>query len=494
MFKSLQQVDVCLILEGTYPFIPGGVSAWTHELIQKHSDLTFHIISILPRDDEPKMRYQLPPNVVGFSKIHLQRMPKGRALPEFATRDMFKALRQTLINITTGESSLEDFKKMLDTMAPYHDIGSKVMLDSEAAWELVTDMYETSFAESSMLDYFWSWRAVMGGLYSLMVADLPSAKCYHALSTGYAGVMAARAKIETGRPVILTEHGIYTNERRIEISSADWLEETASKAMTIDTTHRNLRDLWTVTFTNYSRICYQAADKIITLFEGNQPAQIADGADETKMRIIPNGIDLQRYGTLPRKEHAQPTIALIGRVVPIKDVKSFLRAVVALNQTVPDLRVFIMGPTDEDEEYFEECQSIVEYFSLQDTVTFTGRVTIEDYLPEIDVLVFSSISEAQPLSILEAGASGIPTVATDVGACSEMLLGKKDEKPALGAGGVVVPLSNPQALAAGIYKLLTDREFYESCSNAIRQRVATYYNKEDQQRAYREMYAACIEK
>src|SRR5690606_26568848 len=117
----------------------------------------------------------------------------------------------------------------------------------------------------------------------------PQAGCYHAMSTGYAGLMGARAGLETGKPVILTEHGIYTNERRIEISSAQWLEENASRALTVDFTSLHLRDLWATTFANYSRICYQACREIITLFAGNQQAQLADGADKEKLRIIPNG-------------------------------------------------------------------------------------------------------------------------------------------------------------------------------------------------------------
>lgn len=487
-----QEVDVCLILEGTYPFVQGGVSTWTHELLQRQSHLTFHIIAILPRDEDPKMVYELPSNVKGITRINLQRMPKGVSLSDREAAAMFEKMHGPLNNLTTSNASLSDLKAMIDAIKPYEEkLGSKVMLDSPAAWDLITRMYEDSFSESSMLDYFWSWRAVMGGLYSLMVADLPPAKCYHAMSTGYAGIMAARAKIETGKPVLLTEHGIYTNERRIEISSADWLEETASKTLTIDQTRRNLRDLWSHTFAGYSRIAYQSADKIITLFAGNQVAQLADGAEKRKMMVIPNGVDIERYGRIARREHTRPTVAMIGRVVPIKDVKTFLRAVAALKQNIDDLRVLILGPMDEDPEYAEDCKQMVDYFALQGVVNFTGRVRIDDYLPEIDVLVFSSISEAQPLSILEAGASGIPTVATDVGACREMILGSEFESPHLGDGGVVAPLSNPQALAQGIYKLLSDETYYNRCSDAIRQRVNLYYNKDDQHEAYRSLYAAC---
>ncbi len=483
--------DICLILEGTYPYVPGGVSTWTHELITKQSHLSFHLVSILPRDEDPKPIYELPKNVTGMTRLHLQDLPDAPALNKNTIADLIQALKEPLITLTTGKASIDDFKRILTTLAPYHgQLGNATLLDSKEAWELLTTMYETSFAESSFLDYFWSWRALLGGLYSIALAELPKAKSYHALSTGYAGLLAARAGIETGKPALITEHGIYTNERRIEIASADWLEETASKALTIDRTRLNLRDMWIDTFTNYSRICYDACDPIITLFTGNQPAQIADGANPDRLRIIPNGVDIERFSRVQKRVHDRPTVALIGRVVPIKDIKGFLRTVSVLRNQVPDLRVLIMGPVDEDPDYVRECMNFAEYLALKDTVTFTGRVRIDEYLPEVDVVAFSSLSEAQPLTILEAGACGIPTVATDVGACREMIMGKLDEKPALGAGGIIVPLANPNALAEGILHLLRDRAFYEQCSNAMRKRVATYYNKDDQHLAYQSLYAA----
>lgn len=105
--------------------------------------------------------------------------------------------------------------------------------------------------DSSFLDYFWSWRALLGGLYSVLLADLPEASVYHAVSTGYAGLFAARAALETGRPVLLTEHGIYTNERRIEIGMADWLHGQQS-GFQVDRQGATLKDLWIDTFIGYS--------------------------------------------------------------------------------------------------------------------------------------------------------------------------------------------------------------------------------------------------
>lgn len=483
-----QRADVCLILEGTYPYISGGVAAWTHDLILSHSHLTFHILSILPRDFEPRLAYQLPPNVISVTNIHLQQLPVGRThyspYGEILTREL-KGPLEALNN----HASMEDFISIVRTLAAHkHALGSELLLDSMDTWKLLIEMYENKFSESSFLDYFWSWRAIMGSLYSIILAPLPDAGVYHALSTGYAGLMLARAKVETGRPALLTEHGIYTNERRIEIASADWLEETASKALTIDKTRQNLRDLWINTFSSYSRICYEACDQIITLFAGNQDAQQADGAEPGKMRVIPNGVPIDRYGSIVRLEKKlRPTVALIGRVVPIKDVKNFIRACGVVRDLIPDLKALIIGPTDEDLEYFYECHAMIEHMALDQIVTFTGKVSVEEYLPEIDVIVLTSISEAMPLVILEAGACGIPTIATDVGSCKEIIYGR-NENPWLGEGGIITPLANPTATAEAIYSLLRDEEKYANCSNAIRERVKTYYNIDTHMRTYRELY------
>ncbi len=480
--------DVCLILEGTYPYVAGGVSTWTHELIGRQSHLNFHIVSILPKESEVVLKYDLPPNVIGVTDLRLQRLPSGGA-HNVSVRDF----KEALTNLTVKTASLDDLRQVQSLLnSRAFKLTEADLMDSEAAFALLTEMYEESFEDNSFLDYFWSWRAIAGSLFSVMQFELPKAKSYHALSTGYAGLLAARAKVETGRPVILTEHGIYTNERRIEIASADWLEDAFVRSLSIESGRRTLRDLWIDTFSNYSLLAYHAADEILTLYEGNQAAQLIDGADLAKMRVIPNGVDVQRFSSIRPKDHERPTIALIGRVVPIKDIKSFIRTCAMLREHMPDIRALVMGPTDEDEKYYQECCDMVEYLSLGDTVEFTGQVKIDDYLGEIDVIVITSISEAQPLVILEAGAAGIPCVSTNVGACSEMLYGHPSESPRLGAGGEVVALSNPAVSADAILRLLTDRHHYADCSAAMRQRVALYYTKEQQHSAYKALYAKYI--
>lgn len=486
-----QKADVCLILEGSYPYVTGGVSGWVHGLLRDQSHLNFHICAIVPRTGELELKYEMPRNVVGFTTIRLNDLPAGANIHDGLAQRLHRALKEPLSVITSNQPpTLDHLRQIMDVLRNARtSLGTEALLDHEAAWAQLVDLYEQSFPNHSFLDYFWSYRAIAGGLYSTLLTPLPQADIYHAMSTGYAGLMAARAKIETGKPVFVTEHGIYTNERRIEVAAADWLETTASKALTIDKPRRDLRDMWIDSISNFSRLCYEASDRIITLFAGNQKSQRDDGADAGKMQVIPNGVDVARFSALTHRRQATPTIGLIGRVVPIKDIKTFIRACGLLRQTTPDLKAYIIGPTEEDQEYYDECLTLVQLMGLEKTITFTGQVRVDEYLPTLDVVVLTSISEAQPLVLLEAGAVGIPIVATDVGSCREIVEGTEGEAPNLGLGGIVTPLASPASTADAIYTLLSDTGRYEAASSAIRTRVAYYYNDGIQQQAYRNLYA-----
>ncbi|MBC8165186.1 MAG: GT4 family glycosyltransferase PelF, partial [Bryobacteraceae bacterium] len=217
--------------------------------------------------------------------------------------------------------------------------------------------------------------------------------------------------------------------------------------------------------------------------------QLKDGAAPEKLSLIPNGIDIARYSAVrPETAKRPPTIALIGRVVPIKDVKTYIRAIAALRSALPDIRAYILGPFDEDPAYYRECQRLVDHLDLAESVLFTGKVSLTEYLAKIDLMVLTSISEAQPLVILEAGAAGVPSVTTDVGACREMIYGRSDEPEQFGAGGAVVPLADPMATAAAILGLLLTPGRLESASNAIRGRVTRYYDKATLDASYAALY------
>ncbi|MGL5269649.1 MAG: glycosyltransferase [Selenomonadaceae bacterium] len=120
-------------------------------------------------------------------------------------------------------------------------------------------------------------------------------------------------------------------------------------------------------------------------------------------------------------------------------------------------------------------------------VEFTGSVDVAQYYGKMDILVLSSISEGQPLAILEGLASRRPFVATDVGCCREVLYGNGED--GFGPAGAIVPAMDYEAMAGEIIKLA--RDFSRRCKLAENgwRRIAALYTYERFITAYREIYA-----
>ncbi|MBY0407477.1 MAG: GT4 family glycosyltransferase PelF, partial [Rickettsiales bacterium] len=313
MIGRRKEVDVCLILEGSYPYVRGGVSSWVQDLMLSQPHLTFEVVAIVPRDDDQQSLYPEPKNLLRVTKVCLLDMPVGNKKLSARKRKVLQQIEQKLVSFLT-KASAPDLGGLLPLLKELNgSCGSYLLLDSPAAWDLLTSTYETLMPHSSFLDYFWSFRALLQGFYSVLLCDLPQAKVYHTCSTGYAGLLGARCHFETGRPLLLTEHGIYTNERRVELLTADWLHNTPyAPSYTVNRSRLELHDLWIGIFTNYSRICYQACSEIITLYRGNQLVQLEDGAEPENMTIIPYGVEYDLFASISRARDAnhRPTIAL----------------------------------------------------------------------------------------------------------------------------------------------------------------------------------------
>ncbi len=305
--------------------------------------------------------------------------------------------------------------------------------------------------------------------------------------------MAARAALETGRPVILTEHGIYTNERRIDLMLADWVHDSfpVSPPFAPDGDPgrpQDIRDFWVDAFASLAKICYDACRIVVSLSDTARREQVALGADPGKCRVIPNGVDVDNYGARNRKTGSPPCIALVGRVVAIKDIANFLAAVALLRADIPELTALIVGPDDEEPDYAKECRRLCTKLGLNETVQFSGTRPMEEVLDKIDLLVLTSLSESQPLVLLEAGAAGVACVATDVGACRDVIMGQADENPPLGAGGRITRLDAPEDIAAAIHALLSDDTLRAACGAALKARVRRFYRAEFVCETYSDLY------
>ncbi len=186
-----------------------------------------------------------------------------------------------------------------------------------------------------------------------------------------------------GVPFILTEHGIYTKERKIDLSQAEWIRDVSDKVSTnLNDQLGYIRKLWIRFFESLGRLAYQQGDPIISLYLGNRQRQFVDGADPARTHIVPNGIDPQLFeGALAARPKDVPMMmGLVGRVVPIKDIKTFIRAMRSVSEVVPNVEGWIVGP-EEDPAYVTECRELVSSLGLESCVKFLGFQNVNDTLP-----------------------------------------------------------------------------------------------------------------
>lgn len=491
-----EQADVCLILEGTYPYIRGGVSSWVHQIISGLPEISFALLFI---GDKPstygELRYALPDNVVELTSVYLvseQATPEPKACP--GHKPAFESV-QRLHEYFGGEHPYDlsaILKKVMGFIHDSKEINTETFLYSRESWAFITQKYEQSSGNNSFLDYFWTIRAMHAPLFSLMatLANAPKAKVYHSISTGYAGLYGVMLQTIYQRPFILTEHGIYTKERKIDLAQIEWINETVDRyGSSLDKEFSYLRQLWIRFFEGIGRLAYSTASPILAITEGNRLRQITDGAAADNVTVVANGVDLKKFAALRDRPASPPlVIGFIGRVVPIKDVKTFLRAMRSIYTKLPAVQAWIIGGEDEDPKYATECRDLVASLSLQECVVYKGFCNVTEVMAELGVIVLSSISEGLPLVILEAYASGLPIVATDVGACRELIEGGSAEDKAIGHSGAVVPIANAEALASEVIKLLSDAERWQAARNAAMQRVDRYFNEEDLFESYRRIY------
>ena len=491
------KADVTLLLEGTYPFVRGGVSGWVHQLIEGLPELRFALVFLgAERPPQEEMRYPLPANVAGLQCHYLMegaaQPTQPRPRPGDAAYFAASAQLHEWFRHPEGPPHKDWLEQVVLQKGQADGAGMQDFFHSQAAWRQITDSYARYCPDASFQSYFWAVRNMHTPLMKLaaIARTVGPSRLFHTVTTGYAGLLGAMLQHLTGRPLILTEHGIYTKERKIELQSMFLREQLGCFTPRLEAGMAHHDQAWGRMFEGIGRLVYAAADPVISLYDQNRLRQIRDGAAPERTRIIPNGVEVARFAPLrERRAHEAPMVlGLIGRIVPIKDIKTFIRAIGALAARLPQVEGWLIGPEEEDPAYVEECKALVRSLGLESRIRFLGFQKVEDLLPRLGLLVLTSISEAFPLVIVESHASGLPVVATDVGACRELIEGKAPEDRALGRAGEVVPIVDPEALARAAFELLTDPQRWQAAQQAGIARVERYYEQSRVIESYRAIY------
>lgn len=499
ILPKAERADIALLLEGTYPYVSGGVSSWVHQIIRAFPEYSFALVFVGSRpQDYAEPRYALPANVVHAETHYLhtqQKAPEIRGVAGDA--EMFEQVERLhqYFRAPTAHAADAALLPRLSVELTGR-LGPEQFLYSETAWAFIRRHYRQFCTDPSFVDYFWTIRTMHAPIWVLAgICDtLIPVRAYHSVSTGYAGFLGALLKGRHARPLILSEHGIYTKERKIDLFSAQWITDNRSQFQRDVTEISYFRHLWIRFFEALGRACYDAADDIVALYEANRLRQIADGAAPERTRNVPNGINIAAFAPLRQTRPRVPplVLCLIGRVVPIKDVKTFIRAMRTVANRLPAAQGWIAGPEEEDPAYAAECKALVQNLGIEGSVKFLGFQKLTELLPRIGLVVLSSISEALPLVLLEGYAAGVPAVCTDVGSCMQLIHGGDAADQALGPSGRLVGIADPHALAEAALELLGSLDAWNAAAQAGIRRVETYYSQDSMFGAYREIYARSL--
>ena len=479
-------IDILIISEGTYPFVRGGVASWVHQLINGLKEFTFGVYFIGSRkEDYGELKYKLPDNLKFLKVSYLFDNPNPLAKDINLKGKFFNEIDNIHKFFNQQEPFNKDiFFKLIDNFK------LEYFLYSDTAWDFLVKEYKEKFSIESFKDYFWTIRGMHKPLWVLFndLKEMPEARLVHSPSTGYAGFFAGILKLKRNIPYILTEHGIYVRERKIDLLISDWYENIKSIFLSQENI---LKNLWYEFYLSLGRFCYFSADKILSLYNRARLIQIEYGAPEEKTQVIPNGVDVDRLKSALEKrgDKIPMVIGLIGRVVPIKDIKTFIKAIKITSSKIPNIEGWIVGPTEEEPEYFNECKSLVEILGLEKNIKFLGFQNILDIFPKISINTLTSISEGMPLSILEGFAAGVPAVTTDVGSCKELIYGGlNEEDKKIGKAGFVCKVADPKDLANRYIELLTNENLWKSFQEAGLKRVNTFYTQKIFLNNYRKLY------
>lgn len=466
---------ICMILEGCYPYVTGGVSSWMHQYIQAMPEHEFVLWVIASFEkDKGKFKYKLPDNVVEVHEVFLDSALKLRANKKKVRSFSEEELTALSELIDGGNPDWE----LLFRMYNEEHINPLSILMSEEFLTILRNLCIERYPYIAFADMFHTVRSMLLPLLFLMGQGVPEADVYHAVATGYGGLLGALGAYENKKPFILTEHGIYTREREEEIIRARWVGPS-------------FKQHWIQFFYMLSSLAYTRAQKVTSLFENAMKIQTDIGCDPKKCCVVSNGVHYDRFKDIPpKKKDGWIDIGAIVRMAPIKDIKTMISAFYELKNRVPNVRLHILGGV-EDEEYAEECYEMISQLKIKDII-IPGVVDVVSYMENFDFTILTSISEGQPLSVIESFSAGRPCVTTDVGCCRELLFGNSTDQ--LGQAGYCCPPMSREELADAMERMCVNEEERLHMGRVGKERARRYYQHADMMKNYRKVYDEVMSK
>lgn len=473
---------VCLLTEGTYPFVRGGVSTWCHELIAGLPDVEF-VVYALVGGPGVVAEYVLPQNVTRLLAVPLY---GHQSLRDYNRRDLGERPKRTSRRTLRSEFLPRFAIVLAEIVRGMEHASPHVLADAFASlyryfrendydWTMrqrdVWDMALAFFGREPFHARFMSSLEAVELVRSLyryfipLAIELPEADVYHTSASGLCGIGSIVAKSALGARTLLTEHGVYLRERVLELARSG-----------VPISDRTVKKNF---FSAVARATYATSDTIAPVCSYNTRWEEFYGVAAERITVVYNGVDETRFVDSARSP-ARPTVAAVLRIDPLKDVPTLIAAADVTRRSIPDVHFKIWGPAP-DLAYFDLCKKRVADLDLGETVSFMGSTSdVAGAYADSHVVALSSISEGFPYTIIEAMMSAKAVVATDVGGIRE----------AVDRYGFVVPPKNPQRLGESLAALLADPVGTAALGRAARTFALERFTQTTFLKKYRALYGA----
>jgi glycosyltransferase involved in cell wall biosynthesis len=204
-----------------------------------------------------------------------------------------------------------------------------------------------------------------------------------------------------------------------------------------------------------------------------------------RIMLIYNGLDDAGYQNrnsekLKQKYHISENDFVLGTVArldPIKNQKMMLHALAELLKQRGNIKLLIIGDGSER----KNLEQLAEHLGIQGSVIFTGfRTDVYRFYPVMDIFLLTSFSEGTSMTLIEAMASSLPCIVTDVGGNPEIVEHEKT--------GLVIPSNRSDLLAGSVYRLMEDAASRKKMGAAGRLRYEHHYTIDKMVEAYQALY------
>lgn len=472
-------MQIALLCEGTYPYMHGGVSVWCDQLVSGLPEHDFHVYAISGQK-LANTNFNMPENVKSLVSVPLwDSVASSR--PSFSLRgdnldDAYEQLLYALFQ--GGESETEMFLAALHRMFSYAQRGNLTeALTSKLRARRLYEVWQKYAQEDEPRERTGllllqptladALQACVWMEHFLRPLSTPPARVdlCHAASNGLSPLLAFTSKWAYGTPFVLTEHGIYLRERYLELRNTPHSAPFKSFLMRF--------------YSLLTSSAYLMADLITPGSQYNQRWEIRQGADPERIRPVYNGINPDFFHQADNDPEV-PTISWVGRVDPLKDLETLIRAFGTVHDKIPGSKLRMFGSTPlENEGYALHCKQLIDHLGLKGQATFEGRIdSVVDAYHAGHMVALTSISEGFPYTLIEAMAAGRANIATDVGGVTE----------ALGDTGLVVPPRDHTAVATAALRLFGNSELRTNLGLAARSRVLSQFTLDSFLHVYRHVY------